>query len=148
MTSTQPEGDAERDVSPMSAQQALEWRQRQPVFSLRSMLLAQLIVVGMVGLVGWWVGGTVCGLSALYGGLAAFVPLALTAPRMLRVCASQLVLLRIVKWEVIKVVLTILMLSGAAVWPVPLDWLALVLGFIVVLKAGWFAVLRRRVAAH
>jgi ATP synthase protein I len=91
-------------------------------------------------------GDLTSGWSALYGAAAVMLPSAVMAYGMSRPAAGLSAgagAARFVVWQVLKVLLTVLMLVLAP-WVVrPLNWLALLAGLIVCLKVYWFALLWR-----
>jgi ATP synthase protein I len=89
---------------------------------------------------GWsdWVG------SVAYGCMAAWVPAVLFARGFVRqknAPGAGAALAGIFVWEFVKIVLTMVLLLVAPKMVVGLNWLALLAGFVVTMKASWFAML-------
>lgn len=87
-------------------------------------------------------------MSAFYGALCAMVPAALmawgiTSNLLVRLFpgAAGATLAGLVVWEGVKVLLSVAMLWSAPHWVQGLDWLALLVGFVVVLKGYWLVLL-------
>lgn len=137
-----PEADVE-EFKPLTAGEAQAWRQRQPVWSvwtvLRWQLLLTLLVAGVAlgayreAPVAW---------SALYGGLSILLPSAVMAWGMtssalarLFVRSASASLAGLFAWEGVKILLCVAMLWFAPQAVQDLNWLALVVGLVVVLKA-------------
>ncbi len=146
MTTSAPENEHEvedPDFKPLSAEEAQEWRRRHPPLSVMRVVKWQLVVGAVLTLVvalvtqrtGWtW--------SVAYGALAVVIPAAFFARGLrVRLGAGQenLAMVRFFGLEIAKLVLTVVLLVIAP-WVVPgLNWLALVLGLVVVMKTYWVA---------
>jgi ATP synthase protein I len=85
-------------------------------------------------------------LSASYGGIAVVLPVTvmiwgMTAGRLTRLLSvfAKSSFLALVFWEGVKLVLSVLMLALAPVVLKNLNWLALVAGFVLVIKVYWLA---------
>lgn len=135
------------DFKPLSAEEAHQWRQTQVRISIGRVLVWQLGTMCTVGLLAWAVTGVrAVGWSAVYGGAAILVPSAVMAwgvssgrlSKMLSAFARGS-LAAVVFWEGVKVLLTIVLLALAPRLVVNLSWLALVAGFVLVLKVYWLA---------
>lgn len=127
--------DEDLPVTPLTAEQARELRQR----------LAQVspwaIVAGQVGIgvlaaciAGLWFASVAVAWSVAYGALAVAVPAGLFA-RALRRGAGSAVLL----WEWVKLGLTVALLLAAPRLVPGLNWLALLAGVILATKMYWVA---------
>lgn len=146
MTTSAPENEHEvedPDFKPLSAEEAQEWRRRHPPLSVMRVVKWQFVVGAVLTLVvalvtqrtGWtW--------SVAYGALAVVIPAAFFARGLrVRLGAGQenLAMVRFFGLEIAKLVLTVVLLVIAP-WVVPgLNWLALVLGLVVVMKTYWVA---------
>ena len=146
MTTSAPENEHEvedPDFKPLSAEEVQEWRRRHPPLSVMRVVKWQLVVGAVLTLVvalvtqrtGWtW--------SVAYGALAVVIPAAFFARGLrVRLGAGQenLAMVRFFGLEIAKLVLTVVLLVIAP-WVVPgLNWLALVLGLVVVMKTYWVA---------
>lgn len=135
------------DFKPLSAEEAQQWRQTQVRISIGRVLVWQLAAMCLAGLLAWVLtGASAAGWSAAYGGGAILVPSAVMAwgvsagrlSKMLSVFARGS-LAAVVFWEGVKVLLTIVLLALAPKLVVNLSWLALVAGFVLVLKVYWLA---------
>jgi len=137
-----PDGVPEEEFKPLSAAEAQQWRQRNPPVSPWRVIGIQSLVA-IVATVCAWVGfGHVAGISAMYGCMSVVVPAAALARGMRRQAAvrgSGAALMGFVVWEVVKVVLTVVMLLAAPSLIPGLNWLALVVGFVVTMKVYWVA---------
>ena len=146
MNTSAPEDEhvaEEPDFKPLTAEEAAEWRRRNPPVSVvrvvKWQLLVGVVLAVAVGLItqraGWaW--------SVAYGAAAVVIPAAFFARGLrLHLGAGQenLAMVRFFGLEIAKLVLTIVLLVLAP-WVVPgLNWLALVLGLVVVMKTYWLA---------
>lgn len=138
-------GADEEDFKPLSAQEALAWRQRHPAVSVWRMVAAQAVVGVLVALVAWLVSGqALVAWSAGYGALAVVVPAALFARGMGRKRHSAgAVMAGFFGWEMAKIGLTVAMLAAAPKLIAPLSWLALLVGMVVTMKTYWIALWAR-----
>ena len=146
MNTSAPEDEhvaEEPDFKPLTAEEAAEWRRRNPPVSVvrvvKWQLLVGVVLAVAVGLItqraGWaW--------SVAYGAAAVVIPAAFFARGLrLHLGAGQenLAMVRFFGLEIAKLVLTVVLLVLAP-WVVPgLSWLALVLGLVVVMKTYWLA---------
>ena len=146
MNTSAPEDEhvaEEPDFKPLTAEEAAEWRRRNPPVSVvrvvKWQLLVGVVLAVAVGLItqraGWaW--------SVAYGAAAVVIPAAFFARGLrLHLGAGQenLAMVRFFGLEIAKLVLTVALLVLAP-WVVPgLNWLALVLGLVVVMKTYWLA---------
>ncbi|MEN5180732.1 ATP synthase subunit I [Comamonas odontotermitis] len=146
MTTSAPEDKHEAeepDFKPLTAEEAAEWRRRNPSVSVVRVVKWQLVVgvvlAVLVGLItqraGWlW--------SVAYGAAAVVIPAALFARGLrLQLGAGQenLAMVRFFGLEIAKLVLTVVLLLLAPLVVPGLNWLALVLGLVVVMKTYWLA---------
>jgi ATP synthase protein I len=136
----------ELDIKPMTAEQARDWERRHPGISLWRVVVWQLVVGSIVALLAWLLSGRAqVGLSAGYGALAVVLPAAVFALAMTgrgRLSGQGLaasVLLRFFGWEVLKLLLTIGMLFMAPKVLSGLSWIGLLVGFVLVIKVYWVA---------
>lgn len=145
-----PETEAEAedpDFKPLTAQEADQWRSRNPPVSVWKVVAGQALVGLLVALGAWAVAGSVqAGWSAAYGALSVVIPAALFARGVLRQKASinpRAAMVGFFGWEIAKIVLTVALLA-AAPWVVPsLSWIALLVGLVVTMKTYWVALLVR-----
>ena len=155
----------QEDIVPWTAEQAQAWREANPTPSLWRLWGVQLIV-GMVLVFFLWLlqmrAGWQFGVvpSAAYGVLAVLLPSALATGGVLRGWRRQMQAQRkvggaglsfatILMWEGFKVLFSILMLALAPQllreW---MSWPAMLAGFVVTLKAYWWAWIRGQARAH
>jgi len=149
------------DVKPLTAEQASEWRARQPQASVWSVVRWQLVLLLLasvltvpVALV--W-GQPVWVVSVFYGGLCVLLPTALMAYGLTASSWAQrrkqqagqgagAVMAGVFFWEGVKIVLVIAMLALAPLLIPNLSWLGLLLGLVLVLKAYWLVFWKQRTA--
>ena len=150
MKTIAPETETEAedsDFKPLTAQEAEQWRRRNPPVSPWKVVLGQSLVGVVVALVAWmWTQDVRAGWSAAYGSLAVVVPAALFAYGVLRQKSAPrpgLVMLGFVGWEAAKIVLTIALLVAAPRVVPSLNWLALVAGVEITMKTYWVALMVR-----
>lgn len=137
----------ESDFKPLTAQEAEQWRSRNPPISVWRVVAGQALVGVLVALVAWALTGRASvGWSAAYGALAVVVPAGLFARGVFRHKASsdpRAAMLGFFGWEIAKIVLTVALLA-AAPWLVPgLSWIALLAGMVITMKTYWVALLVR-----
>lgn len=136
----------EPEFKPLTPEEALQWRARQPVLSVWRLVGIQC----MVGLVAaaiawWWSGSDSLAASVLYGAASVVIPTALmawgmTSSNLARRSAGHVIsmFMSFVWWEGVKILLSVAMLWLAPRIVPDLNWLALVAGLVVVLKVYWF----------
>jgi ATP synthase protein I len=145
-TASETESEAEdSDFKPLTAQEAMEWRKRQPRLSVWRIVavqaavgvLAALLALLLTGRAQWaW--------SVGYGVLSVVVPAALFARAMARRRTSAgAAVAGLFGWELVKIVVTVAMLAAAPRLVPGLSWLALLAGMVVTMKAYWIALLAR-----
>lgn len=135
-------GVFEEAFKPLTAQEARDLRLSSPHMSVERCIGMQLVVGGVMVLLAWWWGGRQVALSVGWGAAAVIVPAVVFAralQRQARLISISAVLRSFVVWELVKVSLTVLLLLAAPKTIPGLDWLALVAGFVVVLKVYWAA---------
>ena len=146
---TQAEGaDGEHAIEfkPLTREEALQWRARQPSLSLWRLVGLQLVVGLSAGALAWLLTQSASvAWSVLYGAAAVVLPSALmayglTSSALSRLLAgyAQAAFAGFLLWEGVKVLLVVAMLWSAP-WVVPqLNWLGLLAGLVLVLKVYWF----------
>lgn len=145
---------AEPDFKPLSAEEAQQWRARQPQWSPWRLLGWQAAAGGVATLLVAVFGGRIAWtLSVGYGVLAVLLPTALMAYRVARPAASPAAMVaRMMVWELVKIGLTVGLLLLAPRLVPGLSWPALLAGLVLALKAHWLAVgwagRRRNAAAN
>lgn len=150
MKTIAPETETEAedsDFKPLTAQEAEQWRSRNPSISVWKVVAGQAIVGMLVALGAWLLTGRVqVGWSAAYGALAVVAPAALFARGVLRHKASinpRGAMLGFFGWEIAKIVLTVALLVAAPLVVPGLSWIALLVGMVVTMKTYWVALLVR-----
>ena len=139
--------DEDPDFKPLTAQEAEQWRSRNPPISVWKIVVGQAVVGVLVALVAWALTGkAVVGWSAAYGALAVVVPAALFARGVLRHKASsdpRAAMVGFFGWEIAKIVLTVALLAAAPRLVTGLNWIALLIGMVITMKTYWAALLVR-----
>lgn len=135
------ENESDEGFAPLSAEQAQEWRSRNPPLSLWRVLATQVAVGAAVTLLTWLVTDAQGGRSAAWGAAAVILPAALFARGLSRATSGSAggALAALFVWEGAKLLLTVALLGLAHRVLGSVDWLALVAGFVVTLKTYWLA---------
>lgn len=155
----------QEEIIPWTAEQARAWREANPTPSLWRLWRIQVAVGGVLVLLVWllqmqagWRFGVVP--SAAFGVLAVLGPSALATAGVLRgwrrqmqaqrkVGGAGLSFVTILMWEGFKVLFTIALLALAPqVLREWMSWPAMLAGFVVTLKAYWWAWIRGQARAH
>lgn len=141
---TETEGE-ESDFKPLTAKEAEAWRQRHPSGSVWRLVFAQAIVGIVFSGVVWLVSGRAhWAWSIAYGALAVVLPAALFARGVeRRRTTAGSAMAGFFVWEMVKIVLTIVMLAAAPRVVPELSWLALLVGMVATMKTYWIALLVR-----
>lgn len=131
---------ADSGFQPLNAQEARQWRERHPALSPWHIVLCQAAAGFLASGLTWLVSGQgALAVSVLYGALAAVLPAAVLARAVMRKAGdARLALVSFFAWELIKLVLTIVLLAMAPKVVPGLSWPALLAGLIVVLMAHAF----------
>lgn len=133
----------EESFKPLTRAEAERIRAANPPASVVRVLGVQVLTsVVVAGLARVLTGQDAMGWSALYGGLAVWIPAALFARGLQRQQASGhagSALMGFFVWELVKIVLTVAMLLAAPRLVSQLNWLALLAGFVVTMKVYWVA---------
>jgi ATP synthase protein I len=135
----------EPEFKPLTPDEAIQWRARQPAFSVWRLVLVQLVVGLVLGGLSWLLTLRVqVAWSVLYGSAAVVIPSALmayglTASAWSRMMAgvAQAAFVGLLFWEGVKVLLAVAMLWLAPQVVPELSWLGLLLGLVVTLKVYW-----------
>jgi ATP synthase protein I len=134
----------DEDFKPLSREEAARWRTRQPRFTVWRVVQMQAALALLGALLAWSLFGPEVAKSVFYGALCVVVPSAVMAwgltsnliarlfPGVPRASLASLLL-----WEGAKVLLVMAMLWSAPRWVPDLNWLALLAGLVVALKAYW-----------
>lgn len=143
------DGAPESEFKRLNADEAAEWRSRQPRESVWNLVLWQLLLGVLLVPLAWLLTRQIeVAVSAAYGVLCILLPTALMAygltssglARMLQRLfpgVSGLSLAGLFFWEGVKVLLALAMMWLAPRMVPGLSWLALVAGLVVALKAYW-----------
>jgi ATP synthase protein I len=131
----------ENEFKPLTAEEARQWRVKNPPLSLWWVWRWQLVVGGLVALAAGLVSGQVSmAMSAGYGALAVVLPGAVYArglsSRMMRLFPGA-AMLGFFVWELVKIILTVAILFAAPRMVQGLSWLVLLLGFVLTMKVYW-----------
>ncbi|PTT20513.1 ATP synthase subunit I [Acidovorax sp. HMWF029] len=150
MKTIAPETEAEAeesDFKPLTAQEAEQWRSRNPPISVWKVVAGQALVGMLVALVAWVLTGRASvAWSAAYGAVAVVVPAGLFARGVFRRKASsdpRAAMLGFFGWEIAKIVLTVALLAAAPRLVPDLSWVALLVGMVITMKTYWVALLVR-----
>jgi len=137
----------EPDFKPLTAEEAQQWRRRNPPVSVWRVVAGQALVGAAVALLAWWLSGkSSVAWSAGYGALSVVAPAALFARGMARqvpTAAAGAAMVRFFAWEIAKLALTVAMLAAAPRLVRDLSWLALLAGMVVTMKTYWIALVAR-----
>ena len=133
----------EESFKPLTRIEAERIRAANPSVSVMRVLGVQLLTSVVVAGLAWVLTGQdAMGWSALYGGVAVWVPAALFARGLQRQKSSGhagSALMGFFVWELVKIVLTVALLLAAPRLIPELNWLALLAGFVVTMKVYWVA---------
>jgi ATP synthase protein I len=140
---SEEENGLEPEPKPLTAEEAALLRPKIVGFSPWHVIGVQALV-GLVGVLLVWLVSDRVSLckSAGYGVLAVLVPAMLFArglARQQRAAAPSAALAGMFVWEFVKIILTLVMLFAAPRVVTELNWLALLAGFVVTMKASWLA---------
>ena len=136
------DGLFDAEFKPMTVEEARQWRSAHPVVTPWRVIVWQSVVGGVLAVVVALLAGKAAGLSAAYGSLAVVFPAALMVRGLQRqrtVTQPGAAMLGFVIWESVKVALTVALLLAAPKVVSLLNWLALVVGFVVTMKVYWVA---------
>lgn len=128
---------------PLSAEEAHVWRQHNPQASPWRVLFLQVFVGALMALTTGLVTGQFnLAASVAWGSVAVVAPAVVfvrALGRQMRRNQPGSALLGLMVWELVKVVLTVALLLVAPKVISDLNWLALVVGFVVTMKVYWLA---------
>lgn len=137
-----PDDAQEQDFKPLTAQEAAQWRSRQPPVSLWRLVAGQALAGGVVALLAWLLtGNALAGWSALYGACVVVAPAALLVRGISRRPAgsANAALARFFGWELAKILFAVALLLLAPRLLPGLNWVALLVGMAITMKAYWIA---------
>lgn len=144
------ESGLEVDAKPLTPEEAALLRPRIVGFSPWVVVRVQAVAGLLVVLTVWLFSGRATWMvSTAYGVFAVLLPAVFFARGLTRrrqVSTAAQALARVFVWEFVKVALTLVLLIAAPWVVMGLSWLALLVGFVVTMKASWVAVFwwRRR----
>jgi ATP synthase protein I len=137
------DGAPEPEFKPLTPQEAQVWRMKNPTTSPWLILAVQVAVaVVLAMLVGVLSDRSAWAWSVAWGGFAVVLPASLFAralSRQMKLASSNAALAGLFVWELVKVVLTMVLLAAAPKVISELSWLALLAGFVVTMKVYWLA---------
>ena len=138
-------GDEDANFKPLTAQQAAQWRSRQPHLSVWRVVVMQALAGFLLALLAWLLTKSAqIAWSVGYGALSVVVPAALFARGMVRKRNSAgAALTGLMGWELVKIIVTVAMLAAAPRLVPGLSWPALLVGMVVTMKTYWIALLAR-----
>jgi len=130
--------ESEPPILPLTAEEARQLREKNPPVSAWWIVVGQVVVGFVAALAAWaWTGKQNVGLSVAYGALAVAIPAGVYARALSRHAsfggAAFLV------WELVKLVLTVVLLLAAPRMVAGLSWLGLLAGVILATKMYWVA---------
>ncbi len=133
----------ENDFKLLSAEDVKAIQKANPPMSPWRIIGWQVLIGSLVALLGWAMTGSGSSTwSVAYGALCVVVPATVFARGLVRQQRASNVgsaLGGFFVWEMVKVVLTIAMLFAAPKLVANLNWLALLVGFVVTMKVYWVA---------
>lgn len=141
----EPDLAVEDDVVPLTAEQAallrVSLRKSGSLISPWRLIAGQAGVGVLLALVVWLVTGkSVVAVSVAYGALAVVIPAALFARGLMSQFSSMNAMTAgfgFFVWEMLKIAVTIALIAVAPKLVQGLDWLAMLIGLIVTMKAVW-----------
>lgn len=134
------------DYTPLTPEQAQAFRAQHPMLSPWWVIAGQA-GVGLVAMLagGWW-GGSSIGLSVGYGALTVILPGMLFA-RGVSGRFSSLnpgsAMIGFFMWELMKLIVTFVMLALAPRFVEALSWPAMLVGLVLTMKVYWVALIRQ-----
>ena len=130
------------DFKPLTREEARQWRKGQSQLSMWAVLRWQIVIAVLaVGVSAVVTADAAVMRSVLYGSTAVIVPTAMVAWRSNRQAArgvsvgAQALLLSFFVWEGVRLLLAVALLAAAPLVLADVNWLALVAGFVLVIKA-------------
>lgn len=151
MTRIQPEDQEslEEAFKPLTADQVVELRKRQPLLSVWRVVATQILLGLLAAIAAWWFSGRLAVVySVVYGALTVILPSALFARGLTGRVASMnagAAVFGFFLWEIVKIGLTVAMFFAAPRLVSDLSWPAMLVGLVVTMKVYWLALGFRRV---
>ena len=138
------------DFTPLTAEQAKALREQHPAVSPWWVVAGQVVIGALVSLIAWGITGRqIIGLSAACGALAVVIPAALFARGVTGQFASAnagSAVLSFFVWELVKILVTVVVMFAAHRLVVGLSWPAMLVGLVVTMKVYWLALGYKRKA--
>ena len=138
------------DFTPLTAEQAKALREKNPSLSPWWVVAGQVLVGVLVTLAAWGVTGRqIIGLSVACGAMAVIIPAALFARGVTGQFASAnagSAVLSFFVWELVKILVTVVVMFAAHRLVVGLSWPAMLVGLILTMKVYWLALGYKRKA--
>lgn len=136
----------EEESTPLTAEQARQWRASHPQLRVTRVLAMQVVTGIVVVALTWaWTGRPLVAWSAAYGALVGVLPAALAARGTARWAAPGFppaaALAGLMWWEAVKLVLTGGMLMAAPKILGAPSWPALLIGLVLTIKVYWVGLL-------
>ena len=133
------------DVEPLTAEQAtllrVRLRKTGSLLSPWRVIAGQTLVGALLALAAWLITGKAqVAVSVAYGVLAVVIPAALFARGLMSQFSSMNAITAgfgFFIWEMIKIAVSIVLIAVAPNLVADLDWLAMLIGLIVTMKAVW-----------
>lgn len=133
------------DFVPLSAEQAqllrVRLRQTDPIVSPWRVIAGQALAGALLAVLAWvMTGKSSVAMSVAYGALAVVIPAALFARGLMSQFSSMNAITAgfgFFIWEMIKIAVSIVLIAMAPKLVADLDWLAMLIGLIVTMKAVW-----------
>jgi ATP synthase protein I len=142
-----PDTAAEEEVpTPLTAEQARQWRARHPQLPVARVLAMQVLTgIAVVALTWGFTGRSALAWSAAYGALVGILPAAVAAKGTARWAAPGFppgaALAGFLLWEAVKLVLAVGMLLAAPKILGAPNWPALLIGLVLTVKVYWVGLL-------
>lgn len=137
------ESGLEPEPTPLTGEEAALLRSKIVGLSPWHVVGVQAVAGLLVALLVWLVSDQAAwGKSTGYGAMAVLVPAMLFARGLIRqqqALSPGAALAGMFVWEFVKIILTLVMLFAAPRVVTDLNWLALLAGFVVTMKASWLA---------
>ena len=137
----------ELEFKRLTAEEAKVLRELNPSVSPWRIVGYQILMGFVVALAAWgFTGKSAAGWSAGYGAIAVVVPAALFARGVTGKLARTIpgaAMAGFFVWELVKIVVTVAILFAAPRLVPELNWLALLVGFVVTMKVVWIALMFR-----
>lgn len=133
--------DEEPQIKPLTVAQVQDLLQRKPSrVSIWHIVGVQVVVAVVVALLSGLLVGRFGAWSALWGGFCVVLPSAVFARGVTRrnTGGASGAVVRLFGWEVVKLVLCVALLAASLRVVSNLNWLALLAGMVVTMKAYWF----------